>query len=112
MGRDTFRVRCRLDAPILDETHALLPPVASTVNIHIDDQTGVIRNGLLAGRILPDDRRAFFRTDTGAAILAQFFSHRSIWPRPRRYQPVRNGLAKVEVKFKAYERGIAVGWVS
>lgn len=110
MGRDTFRVRCRLDAPILDETHALLPPVASTVNIHIDDQTGVIRNGLLEGRILPDNRRAFFRTDTGAAILAQFFSHRSIGP--RRYQPVRVGLAKVEVKFKAYERGITVGWVS
>ena len=102
-GKDSLRVRCSVNKEIVEEAHALLKPGVLTAEIDIEGETAVIRNGSLEGRILADDRLAFFRTDTGEELLAQPAGHRQIGPRPRRYQQLQRDLHWIEVKFKAYD---------
>jgi alpha-D-xyloside xylohydrolase len=101
-GEDGIRVRVGLHAVLDDLPGALLPieDCRAVVNTHQAGATVV--NGRLSCEVSSAGAVRFRRAADGEELLAERPMH-FYWPGARRFEPVANGLYRLEQRFAAYD---------
>jgi alpha-D-xyloside xylohydrolase len=114
-GPDSFRVRARLMGELLDTDYALLPPQPSDVDVKLDTDVAVVRNGRIEavlrssrGSVIttntsPEPPRCEleFRTATGRTLLKELSPGGSLKLRARRFEPIAGGDHRITASFES-----------
>lgn len=110
-GRDSVRVRVAMNAIRDDVPHALLAPKPAEVSIEMEGNCATVVNGSLSVEVTAKGHLRFLDTGSGAELLAEDAGHFQ-WPGPRSFRNGRDGYARLEQRFAAYEARSSSDWAS
>lgn len=104
-GKNGLRLRANLAQRLLDLPQALLekPPLsAGEIEIHIEADKAILRNGTLQAEIASNGRIRYLRVPEGQILLTEpeptYYD-----PSARRFKPRSGGLYQIEAAFEAQE---------
>jgi alpha-D-xyloside xylohydrolase len=113
-GPHSLRVRSRLMGELLDTDYALLPPQPAAVDVTLDADVAVVRNGRIevvlrssrgtpGGDASPEPPRCEleFRTSTGRTLLKEQSQGGSLKLKARRFQAVPGGDHRLTASFES-----------
>ena len=113
-GPDSLRIRSRLMGELLDTDYALLPPRPAPVEVRVDGDDAVVRNGRIeavlrssrgtpGGDASPEPPRCEleFRTSTGRTLLKELPHGGSLKLKARRFAAIPGGDHRVTASFES-----------
>jgi len=114
-GPDSLRVRSRLMGELLETDYALLSPESAQVDVKLDTDVAVVRNGRIEAVLRtvrgtvsmvnasPEPPRCEleFRTSSGRTLLKELSPSGSLKLRARRFEPIPGGDHRITASFES-----------